>query len=210
MLIPAEDLLKIFEAFIAGALLGLERESRSKPAGLRTMILITVGSTLFSILSSSIHSVSPDRIASNIVTGVGFVGAGVIFKEGVNLRGITTAATIWAAAAIGMAIGFGSYWLAAGTMVVSLVTLIFLPQLEEKLNASHIVRTYTITFNANRYSLQELEKALAQMKIGFSGKKLTRHDDDITVIYTITSMEANLHALNNFLLTNQSVKAFEV
>jgi putative Mg2+ transporter-C (MgtC) family protein len=80
MIIPVEDILKIVEAFIAGALLGIEREYRSKPAGLRTLILITVGSTLFSMLSLSIVSASPDRVASNIVTGVGFVGAGVIFK----------------------------------------------------------------------------------------------------------------------------------
>lgn len=210
MPIPTEDLLKILEAFIAGALLGLERESRSKPAGLRTMILITVGSTLFSILSSWLVSGSPDRIASNIVTGVGFVGAGVIFKEGVSLKGITTASTIWAAAAIGMAIGFGSYWMAMGTIVIVLITLRILPYLEERLDSRHIIKAYKITFEVNAYSLEQLEKSLADMKIMFKRFKLSRQENEITVIYSITSINQNLQNFNNFLLTKQSIKSFEV
>ena len=109
MALPTEDLLKILGSFVAGAMLGFERESHNKPAGLRTLILITVGSAIFTILSISLQNSTYDRIASNIVTGVGFVGGGVIFREGTNLKGITTAATIWVAAAIGMAIGFGNY-----------------------------------------------------------------------------------------------------
>ena len=82
---PWEDIVKILCATIAGAILGVEREYRSKPAGLRTLIMITVGSALyFQYLSISLFSQSPDRIASNIVTGVGFVGGGVIFKEGIK------------------------------------------------------------------------------------------------------------------------------
>jgi putative Mg2+ transporter-C (MgtC) family protein len=209
MLVPTEDLLKILEAFIAGALLGLEREARSKPAGLRTMILITVGSALFSILSTSLGNDSPDRIASNIVTGVGFVGAGVIFKQGINLQGITTAATIWAAAAIGMAIGFGSYWMAFGTLLVVLVTLTLLPYLEERLDSSHLKQMYSITFDVNKYSLQELEKAFADMKINFLGNKLIKKENEITVTYSVNSLNANLQELNNFLLTNPTIKGFE-
>ncbi len=79
MEIPWGDILKIVFAFVAGALLGGEREYHDKPAGMRTIILITVGSALFSLLNLTIDTESPDRIASTIVTGVGFVGAGVIF-----------------------------------------------------------------------------------------------------------------------------------
>ena len=105
-----EQFIQIFAALIAGSILGLEREYHNKPAGFRTMILICVSSCLFSILSVSLGG---DRIASNIVTGIGFIGAGVVFKEGVNVRGITSAAIIWMAAAIGMSIGLKHYALAA-------------------------------------------------------------------------------------------------
>jgi putative Mg2+ transporter-C (MgtC) family protein len=109
MILP---LIKVAIAFIAGALLGIEREYRSEPAGFTTMILICVGSTVFTILSASFVD-NGDRIASNIISGVGFLGAGVIFKEGLTVRGITSAATIWMAAAIGMSIGLGFYAMAA-------------------------------------------------------------------------------------------------
>src|SRR5271154_5080290 len=100
------DLLKLFISLIIGSVIGAEREYRSKSAGFRTIILITLGSTLFTIFSIQIGSPnSPDRIASNIVQGIGFLGAGIIFREGSRVNGITTAATIWIAAALGMGVG---------------------------------------------------------------------------------------------------------
>src|SRR5258706_8574131 len=100
-----EEAAQVSVAFIIGAVIGLEREFRSKPAGFRTMILICVGSCLYTILSKEADGSSPDRIASNIVTGIGFIGAGVIFKEGISVNGLTTAALIWITAALGMAVG---------------------------------------------------------------------------------------------------------
>src|ERR1035437_2945149 len=110
-----EQVFQILAALVAGALLGLEREYHSKPAGFRTMILICVSSCLFSIVSVSIGS--SDRIASNIVTGIGFIGAGVVFKEGATVKGIPSAAIIWMSAAIGMCIGFQHYVLALFVVV---------------------------------------------------------------------------------------------
>ena len=124
------DILKIAIAFALGALLGIEREYRNKPAGFRTLIMITVGATVFTILSYRINSSTPDRIAANIITGIGFIGAGVIFKEGMKVSGMTTAATIWMAAAVGMAVGYGAYYLAGGVTLVMLFTLILLSKLE--------------------------------------------------------------------------------
>ena len=89
-----EEAAQVSVAFVIGAIIGLEREFRSKPAGFRTMILICVGSCLYTILSKEIGNGSADRIASNIVTGIGFIGAGVIFKEGISVNGLTTAALI--------------------------------------------------------------------------------------------------------------------
>src|SRR5258705_7452785 len=105
-----DDVIKIFLALVIGSIIGAEREFRNKSAGFRTIILITLGSTLFTILSYRIgmHS-APERIASNIVVGIGFLGAGVIFKTENRVSGLTTASAIWLAAALGMCVGSGYY-----------------------------------------------------------------------------------------------------
>ncbi|MBN2458863.1 MgtC/SapB family protein [Candidatus Woesearchaeota archaeon] len=99
-------------AFIAGFLIGYERGSREKPAGVRTQTLVCMGAMLFTMLSVNVSSDSSTRIAANIVTGIGFLGAGIIMQHKGSVRGVTTAATVWMSAAIGMAIGFGWYMLA--------------------------------------------------------------------------------------------------
>src|SRR5690242_15513119 len=104
--VEQHQLLKVLIALLVGGLLGLEREYRHKAAGMRTLTLICLGSTLFTMLSAELgYPSSPDRVASNILTGVGFIGAGVIFKGDYTIDGITTAATIWIASALGIAIG---------------------------------------------------------------------------------------------------------
>lgn len=100
-----------------GGFIGLERELRGYPAGIRTLALVTAGAALFTDVSQLLGT--EDRIAAGIVTGIGFLGAGVIFREGYTVRGITTAATIWAAAAIGMAVGRELYLVAGlGSLLV--------------------------------------------------------------------------------------------
>lgn len=104
---PIDDQLAIIGrlalAALLGGIIGLERELRGYPAGIRTLALVTMGSALFTDVSQVLGG--DDRVAAGIVTGIGFLGAGVIFREGYTVRGITTAATIWAAAAVGMSIG---------------------------------------------------------------------------------------------------------
>lgn len=121
---PVDDQLAILGrlafAVALGGLIGLERELRGYPAGIRTMALITMGSMLFTDVSQILGG--DDRVAAGIVTGIGFLGAGVIFREGYTVRGVTTAATIWACAAIGMAIGRELYLVAGlGTLLVFVV-----------------------------------------------------------------------------------------
>jgi len=114
-----------------GAAIGLEREFRQKPAGLRTNILIAVGSALLSILSTRVAGGTPDRIAAQIVTGVGFLGAGAIMRGRTSIHGLTTAATIWVNAAIGMAAGLGETAIATATAAVTLLVLVVLPPVED-------------------------------------------------------------------------------
>lgn len=119
-------------AFLGG-LLGLEREWRNKSAGLRTNILIAMGSTLFTMLSVDLSKSSggdATRIAAQIVTGIGFLGAGAIMRTGVDVQGLTTAATIWVNAAVGVAVGGGEYRIAIVSVGVALVALVLLGPVE--------------------------------------------------------------------------------
>src|SRR3954464_5312275 len=125
-------ILRLVLAAGLGAALGLERELRQKPAGLRTNMLIAVGSALFSLLSIQLGAQggTADRVAANIVTGVGFLGGGAILRSGRNVLGMTTAATIWVNAAVGMAAGVGEPILAISGTGITLMVLGVLPPIE--------------------------------------------------------------------------------
>jgi putative Mg2+ transporter-C (MgtC) family protein len=115
-----EILGRLVLAGVLGGLIGIERELRGYPAGIRTLALVALGSCLFTDISQLLGG--DDRVAAQIVTGIGFLGAGVIFREGYSVKGITTAATIWAAAAIGMAVGVDLFVVAIlGAVAVFLI-----------------------------------------------------------------------------------------
>jgi len=117
-------LLRLILAFILGAVIGYERERVDKPAGLRTHILVSLGSCLFTILSfAAFPGGDPSRVASYIVAGIGFIGAGTIIQTRERVVGITTAASLWVAASIGMAVGAGFYLIAAVTTGLAYLTL---------------------------------------------------------------------------------------
>ena len=138
---PLEIAERLLLAAGLGAVIGLEREYWHKPAGLRTNILIAVGSALFTIVSIAManHGGTPDRIAAQIVTGIGFLGGGAILRSGTTVKGMTTAATIWVNAAIGMAAGTGEYALALGSTIITLVVLAVLPPIERQLARRRIL-----------------------------------------------------------------------
>jgi putative Mg2+ transporter-C (MgtC) family protein len=125
---------RLLVAAALGGLIGIERELRQKSAGLRTNMLIAVGSALFTVMSielSDAPGADPTRITSQIVTGVGFLGAGAILRTGGSVQGLTTAATIWVNAAVGVAAGGGEYHLAVIATGVTLVVLLVLWPLEQ-------------------------------------------------------------------------------
>jgi len=127
MLLSIQIIFRLVLAAVLTGLIGVERESKHRPAGLRTNILVGLGSCLFVLISLSTGIMSgtdPTRIAAGVVTGIGFLGAGLIIREGNSgVQGITTAATVWVVSAIGMAVGFGLYSYAIITTVVVLVVL---------------------------------------------------------------------------------------
>lgn len=131
-------LVRIVVAAFLGGLIGLERDIHARAAGLRTHLLVSMGASVFMVLSELVSRL-PDgsgvtadtgRIAAQIVTGIGFLGAGVIIKSGITIRGLTTAACLWTTAAIGMAAGGGYYWIAVITTALALTGLIALKFLE--------------------------------------------------------------------------------
>lgn len=116
----------ILAAFL-GSLLGLQREVERKAAGLRTYALVSVGSCLFTILSMTAFggpAFDPSRVAAQVVVGIGFIGAGIIFQRGAHVEGLTTAAGLWVAAAIGMAVGAGAFALAVTTTIIAYVLFV--------------------------------------------------------------------------------------
>ncbi len=114
-------IINILLAVVLGYLIGAERESRGKDAGISTHILVLTGAMLFTFLSGIVDPASKSRIAAQIVSGIGFLGAGLILKEGANVKNLTTAASIWFAGAIGMSIGFGFYFMAIFSSLITIV-----------------------------------------------------------------------------------------
>src|SRR3954449_11753195 len=129
---PVDYVWRLLLAAGLGAAIGVEREYPQKPAGLRTNILIAVGAALFTIISLSLTTGSgdPSRVAGQIVTGIGFLGGGAIMRNRDPVHGMTTAATIWVNAAIGVAAGAGQYPLAIFAAAVTLIVLVVLPPIE--------------------------------------------------------------------------------
>ena len=206
-----EEAGQVFAAFAIGAIIGLEREFRSKPAGFRTMILICVGSCLYTILSKESNNTSPDRIASNIVTGIGFIGAGVIFKEGITVNGLTTAALIWVTAALGMAIGYHNYPLAIVVTTIVVIALFVLEPVQRFINRLHKVKDYKIrTADISTILKTELELFFTQHNISFRCMKILKENNEAIYLYRIGSPNRNYDAVNQFLLSNKKIIGFDV
>jgi putative Mg2+ transporter-C (MgtC) family protein len=150
-----EALLRVVVAAALGGAVGLERELRDREAGFRTHMLVSVGSALFTIVSAyafrdflveggAVVRADPTRIAAQIVTGIGFLGAGAIIRQGLSVRGLTTAATLWVVAAIGMAVGAGYYGGAVITTAVVLISLWPLRIVAHRATARFRVHTSTL------------------------------------------------------------------
>src|SRR5215831_3388003 len=148
--------IKLVIAAVLGGLIGVEREIRDKPAGLRTNILICMGSTLFMSISNSFGDT---RIGAQIITGIGFLGAGSVLHAHGFVMGLTTAATIWIVAGVGMALGSGMYMVAIFTTAMSLVTLYFLSFIEDRLQGRRSY-SYSLVVTSLHQALVSINKAL--------------------------------------------------
>jgi putative Mg2+ transporter-C (MgtC) family protein len=207
--VDIELALRLLISFAIGTAIGLEREYRSKAAGLRTMIMICLGSTIFTELSISMGGDTADRIASTIVTGVGFLGAGVIFKDGLSVTGITTATTIWISAALGMAVGAGEYFISLVGSVVVLIVLILFEKLQLFIERIHQTRAYKISLIKEQNFEAILKDEIHLMQLQYRRRKEFKEKDHFIVIYEIFGSEKKLDQLNEFLNKQSHVMSYE-
>lgn len=205
-----EVLIRFLFAALWGGLVGAEREYRSKSAGFRTMIMISMGSCLFTMLSQKIGAPgNPDRIASNIVTGIGFLGAGVIFRGENRVTGITTAATIWAVAAVGMGIGAGFYWASACISVLILVVLILLPYLEKVIDQLNQLKEYTIKCDFSDHIKYHYEEILKNCKLRFKLVNQEKEGSDLSFTWEAQGHAKRHEAFVNAMMKDTTAKRFE-
>lgn len=186
-------IVKVVLAMILGGVMGLERQYNDKPAGYATNSIICVGAALFTILSLYMGEMGgdPGRIAAQIVSGVGFLGAGAILREGNKISGLTTAAGVWLVAAVGMAVGYGQYLLAAATCALILLMQLgvrrMLGLLEKLRRYDTIYLTCTPKWAVVHNICQEIEKQHVQIL----KKEVTKHDNHfaVEIVATLTGHE---------------------
>jgi len=198
-------ILKILLAAMLGGIVGLERELSHKEAGLRTNILIAIGSTLITILSFKIAAISPTadpaRLTAQIVSGIGFLGAGAIIQARFAVHGLTTAATIWTVAAIGIAVGSGFYLLAFVVAILVVIVLTVFKLLLAFLEKHKRNFVYLITTEEKASLLVDLRRVLTELNIRYSSARLNRRDGsyEFEIIF-ITSENKNRDFLEKVML----------
>lgn len=209
-LFAPDYLLRLVLAMIVGGLIGMEREVRDKDAGFRTMMLICTGATLFTIFSAHIAGDSdPARIAANIVSGIGFLGAGVIIQQSGQIKGLTTASTIWLVAALGMGIGAG-YWAfvlyATGIILVILWAFPFVERWLEQLSET---RNYAVTIINDAQKYEQLDALWKQHKLRVLVRKIRKDGDQRICRWKVVGRPKRQDAVLDLLLADEDVLRVE-
>lgn len=202
------DLIAIGVSILAGSLVGLEREYKNKSAGFRTIVLICLGATAFTIVSR--YGVgSDDRIAANIITGIGFIGAGVIFKDKFSVMGLTTAAVIWVVAGIGMAAGIGYYGLSLTVSVITVLVLAVFNKVESAMERVFLTRTIFVIFqDMNTDNLEALKQVMDKHHIKYTRKTVSKRARKLSVVFELNADRKNLQQFNNEMMGLVYVEEF--
>ncbi|MFD2164231.1 MgtC/SapB family protein [Paradesertivirga mongoliensis] len=191
------DLIKIAVSVMCGSVIGFEREYKNKSAGLRTMILICLGATVFTMVSQKAGEMSDDRIAANIITGIGFIGAGVIFKDGLSISGLTTASVIWVTASLGMAIGIGHFTMSLILTGLIILVLSLFSWLEMLMDFFYTRKVFNITFKDDCItSLVDLEALIAGHHLKYKRLKLTKHGSKMHAVMEVSGRKKLLNKFN--------------
>jgi len=184
-----ELLARLLLAAVLGGAIGAERELNDQPAGLRTHMLLTIGACLFTLISAYGfgRGTDPSRIAAQIVTGIGFLGGGAIVRHGLTVKGVTTAASIWATASVGVAIGAGSYVLGIGGAILVVGTLFGLRRADEVLQRWGVAREEYLIEAVPGFDMERLAEIGRREKVALRGMQL-QEDDDATRITLVVKL----------------------
>ena len=210
MHLPHTIIVKLLLSVLLGSIIGIEREIRSKSAGFRTIILISLGATIFTIFSQVLGSPSnADRIASNIVTGIGFLGAGVIFRSSNSrVNGITTAASIWLSAALGMGVGCGYFTVSIIGCALIILILVVFSSLDRYIDRLNQVREYKITYPYEYSAEHKYEDEMKKFNLAIKSRSHSKKGNIITGEWTVTGHETSHHEFIDQILKDETVTEF--
>ena len=191
-------LLRLILAAVLGGIIGIERESINRPAGFRTHILVCVGSALTMLVSISMGKsfgigADPGRIAAQVISGIGFLGAGTIIREGANIKGLTTAASLWTVAAIGLAAGSGYYMGAVFTTGLAILTLITLSKVENLVFKKKHHFIINIIIKDKPGQLGKIGTALGEMAVNIKNIRMFREEKGLISLELLVRVPVNVN-----------------
>jgi len=206
--IELKDLMSMVVSIICGGIIGFEREYKNKSTGFRTIMLITLGSTIFSIVSR--HGAgADDRISANIITGIGFIGAGVIFKDKMSVMGLTTAAVIWTSAAIGMTTGIGYHSLAIVFTVITLIILVSVEKIEVLIDNMQKSKIINVNFSSDDISqLLLLEERVKAQKLKSKRLQLYKDSRQLCAVLQISGERRKFELLSIEMVEMKEIEDF--
>lgn len=209
MTLYLEDLLQLLLAVVVGGLIGVERELRQKAAGFRTNIFICVGATFFTIVAEKYTTPSDTaRIVANIVSGVGFLGAGVILREGGRVTGLTTAAVIWLTAALGMGIGSEQYLLVGAVSIVAMTILWTFPLIESRMERLNEGRSYKVICSTPDKPGQ-INNWLRECGLRARSHKRVRRDGRLVCTWDAWGPDASHDKFTDHLVADDEIQEFD-
>jgi len=184
--------IRLLSAVFAGMAIGYTREKLNRPAGFRTHSLITLGSALITILSldvfGNMYGGDPGRVTAQIVSGIGFLGAGTIIKTGFSVRGLTTAATMWVSAAIGIAFGVGEYFLGVLATILSIIIVSLLRHIETFINKKELKKCIILADNSIEF-MKKTNKWIDSLDISINKLECKKEDDQMKIIIEFCNNE---------------------
>jgi putative Mg2+ transporter-C (MgtC) family protein len=187
----SSTLARLLLAAILGGIVGLERQLRHKPAGLRTNMFICFGAAMFTVLSKQLAGVESDsaRIAAQIIPGIGFIGAGSILHAKASVTGLTTAATLFVVASIGMAAGGGLYLTACFATLMILLALVLLGRMESMFSLKAFVTTYEVTGRNVEGMLREVNRVLDSEQLAMHSVHIAHADPDFRMVFSLDGQQ---------------------
>ncbi len=212
-------LLRIVIACLCGGVIGIERTLRQKDAGFRTHLIVALGSALMMVISKYGFADSPDydaaRVASNVITGISFLGAGMIFVKGANIKGLTTAAGIWATSAVGMAVGSGLYITGVvATILLVIIQIVFHTFLIgfDKVLANDVTVEVVVRLKNTAESLSAFKRMTSEKELDIAETKISLGDDGYyTIILTIKGdREIDTAGILDFFNENENIQAISL